>query len=85
MRTSSTETLRAKSLIRAVVETPLAPAVAVGDVPTLIALDMAAKGIARGRAENLACAKVDSPMSASSHGVYLVSMYSAVGVSPSPL
>ena len=66
-------------------ETPLALTVAVSDVPTLVALDMTAKGVARGRTENFACAKVDSPMSASSHGVYLVSMYSAVGASPSPL
>lgn len=76
MLTPSTEALHTKSLIRAVEETPLASAIAMADVPTLGTLDMAAKRIACGRTENLASAKVVSPMSASSHGVYLVSMYS---------
>lgn len=86
MRTSSTEALRAKSLIRAVVETPLALViVAVSDVPTLIVRDTATKGVHSRTAYNLASGQVDSPVSLSMHGVYLVSMYSAVGASPSPL
>lgn len=78
MLTPSLEGLRAKSFICAMVEAPIAFTIAVADVPTLVALDMAAKAIACGGTENLASAKVDSPMSASGHDVYLISMYSAV-------
>lgn len=58
-------------------ETPLAlVVVAVGDIPALIMRDTAAEGVHRRTAYNLASGQVDSPVSLSMHGVYLVSMYS---------
>jgi hypothetical protein len=76
LTSSRAEGSQAEPLICAVVKAPFAFAIAVADVPTLIALNMTAKVIACGGAENLARAKVICPMSASSHGEYLVSMYS---------
>lgn len=77
MLTPSLEGLRAKSFVCAVVEAPLALViVAMRDVPALIMRDTAAKRVYGRTAYDFASGQVDSPVSLSMHGVYLVSMYS---------